>query len=265
MTSATGSLILAVLCVFPASLRADVIVSTSLSLSELQISPSSGSLQILSPLIASAFAQAQDSLGGLDQHFNSVGDGTTSASALTLLATASGAASAPLLDANGSSGINISAIGAAASSVGRGSLSGSFEIIGTAAPVTVQFRAMLQTDQSLSTPVTGQSATSEVIFNLDLPDLPNQPLLFFDNPLQIGPNDSISSMTSPTLTASVVLDPNTPYSLITEVDAESSGLNTVPEPSSLLHLLTVLVLFAFFVARGEWLRRGNYAPRDSAQ
>jgi hypothetical protein len=264
MSSATGSLVLAVLFAFPVSLRADVIVSTSLSLTGLQISPSSGTLQILSPLTASAFAQAQDSLGGLDQQFNSVDDGTTSASALTLLASASGAASAPLLHANAGSGVNISGLEAAASSVGRGSLQGSFEITGATAPVNVQFQAMLQGDQSLSTPGTGQSATSEVIFTLILPDLPNQPLLFFDNPLTIGANDSGSNTTSPTLTASVTLQPNTEYSLITEVDAESSGQNAIPEPSSLLLLLTVLVLFGFSVARGEWLRRVHHAQRHSA-
>ena len=251
MTSATGSLILAVLCLFPVSLRADVIVSTSLNLTGLQISTSSGTLQLLSPLTAAAFAQAQDSLGGLDQHFNSVNDGTTSASALTFLASASGAASAPLLDASASSGVNISAIDAAASSVGRGSLRGSFEIVGATGPVSVQFTAMLETDQSLATLGLGQSATSEVIFNFNLPDLSDQPLLFFDNPLQIGPNDSVSNTATPTLTASVTLQPNTPYSFITEVDAESSGLNTVPEPSSFLLFLTVLVLFAFLLARGD--------------
>jgi hypothetical protein len=203
MTSATGSLILAVLCVFPVSLRADAIVNTSLSLTGLQISPSSGILQILSPLTASAFAQAQDSLGGLDQHFNSVDDSATSASALTLLASASGAASAPMLDASAGSGVNILAIEAAASSVGRGSPRGSFEITGATGPVNVQFQAMLQANQSLSTPGFGQSATSDVIFTFDLSDLSNQPTLFFDNPLQIGQGHYASSMTSPILTASV--------------------------------------------------------------
>jgi hypothetical protein len=264
MTSATGSLVLAILCLFSVSLRADVIVSTSLNLTGLQISPSSGTLQVLAPLTASAFAQAQDSLGGFDQQFNSVDDGTTSASALTFLAGASGAASAPLLDANASSGVNISGIEAAASSVGRGSLRGSFEIVGATAPVSVQFTAMLQTDQSLSTLGFGQSATSEVIFNFNLPDLPDQPLLFFDSPLQIGPNDSLSNTASPTLTASVTLQPNTPYSFITEADAESSGLNAVPEPSSLLLLLTVSVLFAFLPARGDWLHRVHDTRRHSA-
>jgi len=264
MTSATGSLILAILCVFPVAVQADIIVSTNLNLTGLEISPSSGTLQVLSPLTASAFAQAQDSLGGLDQQFNSVDDGTTTASALTFLASANGAASAAVLDANASSNVNISGIAAAASSVGRGSLRGSFEIVGATAPVSVGFTAMLQTDQSLSTLALGQSATSEVIFNFNLPDLLNQPLLFFDNPLQIGPSDSLSNTASPTLTASVVLQPNTPYSFITEVDAESSGLNTVPEPSSLLLLLTVLVPCAFWLGRGDWLHRVHPARRDSA-
>jgi hypothetical protein len=43
---------------------------------------------------------------------------------------------------------------------------------------------------------------------------------------------------------------NTEYTLIAEVDAESSGLNSVPEPSFLFH--TEVGIFAILVARRAW-------------
>jgi hypothetical protein len=50
-----------------AAVRADVIVNSSLSLTHLQITPSTGTLSILPGVNVSTFAQALDSFGGLDQ------------------------------------------------------------------------------------------------------------------------------------------------------------------------------------------------------
>jgi hypothetical protein len=238
----------------PTAVRADVVVSSSLDLSQLQIVPTEGTVEFLSPWTAQVFVQAQDSLGGLDQHFNSVNDSATSASASTALANASGAASFQSLGASAASGVNIPDISANASSSSNGSfpgsLSGTFEIVGATGPVTVVFKAPLMVNQFLSANGAGISASSEVIFNLLSPDINGgSPLLFFDNPLSIGPNDSISFAASPMLTDSVTLQPNTPYFLIAEVDAESSGLSAVPEPSFLLLIaLGLSVLLAAHTA-----------------
>jgi hypothetical protein len=247
------------LCSLPA--RAGVLVATTINLTHLQINPASGTFQLVSPFNVGAFAQAQDSLGGFSQQFNSVDDGSTSAVASTSLASASGSASALSLMANSFSGVNIGTA-AFASSVGQGALGpafgtgqGFFEIFDglnpTPTAVNVNFSATLSINQFLLTDASGVFASSETIFQLILPDLPNQPLLFFDNPITIGPSDSASFISNPTLTGSVTLQTNTQYTLIAEVDSESSGLNTVPEPSLiLLDGLGAAMLCA-------WLRKRN--------
>jgi len=95
--------------------------------------------------------------------------------------------------------------------------------------VNVTFNATLNGSQSLFTDSEGQFAASEIVFNFLLPDFGN--VLFLDNPLSIGPNSLLVSPLSTTLTNTLVLQTNTRYALIAEVDAESSGLNITPEPS----------------------------------
>ena len=230
-------------CLLTVSARAGVIVNTSINLTQLQIIPASGSLQIQSPFVAGAIAQAQDSLGGFDQHSNSVNDTGTSAAALTALASANSAASVPALTLNSASGVNIG-VDANASSSAQAALGpafgtgqGLFEIVDTstpgANPVDVTFSATLNINQFLQTNFQGLNAFSEVIFQLQLPDL-SDVVLFYDNPATIGPSSTSSNVSGPTLTGTVTLETNTSYTLIAEVDSESSGLNEVPEPSLML-------------------------------
>jgi len=232
-------------------LKADVIVSSSINLTGLSISPASGSVSIISPFAASAFAQAQDSLGGFANQFNTVNDTATSASAATSLASGSAAASVPGLTASAASGVNISHVTASASGSGNGgpgSLAGLSEITGTTGMVNVTLSAPLTGNQSLTTNDGGQTASSEIIFSLLLPDIDSSnPELFYDNPLTIGPNSTLVSPLSTTLTTSVSLMANTQYTLIVDVDAESSGLNIVPEPS--LFVITALGLIGLSVLR----------------
>jgi hypothetical protein len=263
MNKATGRVVLGfALLISPAAARAEVDVTTSMKLIQLQIlAPAGYSLMIFPGVLATASATAQDSLGGNDGQSNTVPDGNTSASAMTTLASAGATASAPSLAATADSAVHIpQPVSASASSSANGdpfgSLNGSFEIVGAMGPVSVTLTAMLDYNQFLQTTGDGQSATSEVIFNLVLPDLdPNlNPILFFDNLFAIGPNDFKSQSGIPTLSNSVMLDANTPYSFIADVDAESSGLN-VPEPSSWILSLTVFVLIALLFSRRERTRR----------
>lgn len=238
-------------------LRAGVIVSSSLNLTQFQILPTAGSVQFISPTTASAFTQVFDTLGGFDQQFNTIDDGSTSASAATALAHAMAAASATALTASAASGVNIPELTAGAGTVPGspfGSLQGFFQIVGATSPVSVQLKAFLAASQSLATTGSGQSADSEVTFSLLLPDISDTPVLFMDNLLHIGPNDFRAASSSPTLSNLVTLMPNTPYFWIAQTDSESSGTNTVPEPESFLLGSAGLVLIAFWVARQAHLR-----------
>jgi hypothetical protein len=256
--------------------RADVMVSTSLSLTELQISPSTGSVVLLSPFTASVNMFALDDLSGVDSYYNQVIDSATSATVATAFASAGAAASSTgdlvsSLAASASSGVNIpGATNSFAESTGQGGLGGDFggtglfEILDTSNPtpsdVNVTFSATLSGDQTLTTDADGEYATSEIVFSLLLPDISGTPIIFIDNPICIGTPpgstciaSSPSTLNSPysnTLTDTVQLLTNTGYTLIAEADAESSGLN-VPEPSSIF--LTAWVSFAILFA-GRTLR-----------
>lgn len=108
-------------------LQANVLVDTSVRLTSLQISPSAGSIQWITPLSASAFVEALDSLGGSDQKFGSADDAAISLSALTTLASANAGADAVSRTATADSHVNIPAISAFASSTARGTLNGNVQ------------------------------------------------------------------------------------------------------------------------------------------
>jgi hypothetical protein len=248
----------AVLSIGPAILQANVIVNSTLNLTQLQILPASGSVQFLSPLTAAAFVNAQDSLGNADSNFDSQDGGTAAVSAAALLASAAASADSPNQHAGTSSFVNIPQIQAAANSTAQGALLGVFQIVGASGPVSVVLSAALSGNQTLMTDAQGLSGTSELIFTLLLPDLSDSPVLFMDNLLQVGSSQSLSSPLSKTLTATVLLDANTSYFLITQADSESSGTNA-PEPSSrwlLATLITGVFLFRRHRASG---RRGAVA------
>ena len=255
MRHAVGLLVLSAAVGFTTtSARADVVVSTSLNLTQLQILPSLGTLSILSGFSASAYGFAEDSLGGFSQQSDPPVPGgpptvIASASALTALASANGSASTVSLSASASSGVSIlgpSSFDSSASSTGQGGFQGSFEILSavpTPAPVSVTFNAALTGYQSLTTDAAGVGLNSEIIFNLILPGVgpTGTTVLFLDNPLSVGPNSSLVAPYSNTLTNSLNLMTNTDYALIAGADAESAGLNYAPEPS-----IPFLYEFSFF-------------------
>jgi len=245
--------------------RADVFVSTSITLSQLTITPASGTFQIISSPDAYAFAQAYDSTGGYAANYDDE-SGTAATNAATSLANASATASATALTASASSGVTLPGVNASAgTSIGPyGQLGffspGSFEISANAAtpvPVNVTFSALLQAAQSLTTTAFGVSANSEVTFNLQVIDPVNgaESFLFFDNPLGIGPASTLASSSTPTLTDTETLQTNTPYGLIIDVDAESSGVDATPEPGYFWLVAGGLSVLSIFAARRR-LRRG---------
>jgi hypothetical protein len=241
MHRATRFLVLGLVLAFSdADVKANVVVATSLGLTQFQVAPSIGTFITLSPFTASANAQAQDDLSGANSQFNQLNDGSTAASAVTALANASAAASALSLTVNSAGGVRILGVTSFASSTGQGGLgddfggTGSFEIRDSSNPspenVNVVFSATLSGSQSLTTDGAGVFATSEIIFTFSLPDL-GSTLLSLDNPLSIGPSTSLVSPYGNMLTSTVQLQTNTEYAFIAEADAESSGFNSAPEPS----------------------------------
>jgi hypothetical protein len=137
--------------------------------------------------------------------------------------------------------VSIPSLAASASGTGRGRLEGAFQITGATGPVSLHISAILSGDQYLFTDPYGIFASSEIIFSLLLAGQ-SGPTLSADSLYTIGPDDSLHAPYSATLSADVTLDPDTVYSFIAEVDAESSGIDSTPEPWTIWMMLAGLAV-----------------------
>jgi len=214
------------------SLRATVIANAQISLTSLQIVPTTGMFTLVSPWMATAFAQGQNSLGELDQVFDGPGL-TANATAMVTDVTASGSADASLLTAGASSMIDISGMGLmTASSTGQSSLTSTFMITGGTGSVNVQFTANVTRTIALATDAFGQFAEEELISSLLLDG--NQ-VLFSHDLASIGPNDSFSMMISSAQTQMETLQFNTVYTLgyYSDDDTYPNMNGMIPEPATI--------------------------------
>src|SRR5437899_2728700 len=108
------SLVLGIACFLPATLLADSIVASHLNLTQFQITPASGTVSILPPTTASAYAAVIDSLLNADSQFNSADDSDVLAMAIIALANSTTSASASGLTTNAAANVNIPEINASA-------------------------------------------------------------------------------------------------------------------------------------------------------
>ncbi|MCX6624732.1 MAG: PEP-CTERM sorting domain-containing protein, partial [Acidobacteria bacterium] len=210
--------------------------SSSINAGNLQITPANGVLAFDFPWTATAFTEALDSAGGFDQEFSSVDDAATQAGSSTPFSSGTAVSSALAYTAGAASGVNLPSVPASASSRARGAFLGMFHIAGVPGPVNVDFSADFTYSHVLQT-LNAISASSEVAFSLTVDG--GQTPLFLNNLLTLGPTGSASASSSGTLTGSLTLATNTPYSLYAEVDSESFGYDT-PEPSTWLLVLAGL-------------------------
>jgi len=236
----------------PGVVYADSIAGSDISFSNLQITASAGTIQFQDVWTTQAFAQAQNSLGGLASQFNSNNGGPSTASAAVTLASASGnAAVAPLSGAASSNATIPGNMNAQAISTGTGTLFNFFEITGGSGSVNVTFSADIAGTLDVMTDQTGLLASTETIFGLQLD---GAPILFFDQPLSVGPNSSASTAFSKNLSTMVSLDYGTVYYVVAQADSESRAINT-PEPATASLLFSALLGVAGYVRK----RRGQTA------
>jgi hypothetical protein len=215
-----------------ASLRATVIANAQVSLTSLQITPITGTFSLVSPWMATAFAQGQNSLGQLDQVFDGPGL-TANATAMVTDVTATGSADANLLTAEASSMIDISGTGLmTASSTGQSSLTSMFMITGGTGSVNVQFTANVTRMIALSTDASGQFAEEELISSLLLD---GSQVLFSHDLASIGPDSSFNMMISGAQTQTETLQFNTVYTLgyYSDDDTYPNRNGMIPEPATI--------------------------------
>ncbi len=139
---------------------------------------------------------------------------------------------------------------------------------GAPGPVDVTFGVIVDAFQNLLTDPCGMLADSEVIFSLELfgPDVTTGPLLFFQSHLTIGSDSSDGSSFNGDLTATAPLTVDTPYAIFKEADAESSGINTVPEPGTLLLVgLSMLGSLGAVLARHRPDRGDHRSPEATSR
>jgi hypothetical protein len=211
---------------------ADAVALTSISFSNLQILPSTGTVQFQDVWSSQAFAQAQNSNGEVDSQFTPSTGGTSSITATVTYAGASGTAVvAPLSGAASSNASIPGTVNVEADSTGTGTLSNSFQITGGTGSVDVTFSVLIDSSNSVTTDQFGVLAETETVFGLEVNGQPALPP--FDQLLVVvGPSSSNSSTFDGTLSNTVTLNFGTTYSLVAEADSESQAIDTTPEPAT---------------------------------
>ena len=232
-----------------AQAQATAIAFSNLSATNLQVSPASGAVVFTDTFTAEAFAQGQNSLGELVNQFDT--GPLARADAGVTWANGYGSADGPGLRENGSTTVNLPGSGnTAASSTGQGTLSNTFMITGGSGLVLVGFAMDLSGLLGVTTDPLGQLAQTEINFNLQVD---GNPLLFEHRQLSGGPNSSLGQTVAETVTGSSLLQFNTPYFLLLQVDSESNAINVVPEPAT--GILLFIGVVALFFCREELVRR----------
>jgi|GEM_PF-1592447 len=225
--------------------RATIFVGATNSFSGVTIAPGSGSVEYLTAVQSSAYAQA-----GANAQYDSIDPSTATTTDVPVpggLATGAGMAS--VSSSSGLSSATGFIPGSTAgfdTSAGRASINGEFEIIGASGAVSVTFSTVISGGLNLSSDSYGVSGQGESDFALSVD---GNPVLFYDQILTIGPDQTQSEPISEALTASMTLTADTPYSFVAEADAETDVVNSnalaVPEPAEVSLVVACLAMLAF--------------------
>jgi hypothetical protein len=235
----------------PEAADASSIASSTISFSNPQITSAGGMVVLQGPWTSQAYANAQNSLGEINNEFTSSTGAASTASASVTWANASGTANVSPLSGTASGNVNIPGTTGQAITASTADLLNTFMITGGTGMVNVTFSTNLNGELQVANDQYGVLATAEAIFALQVD---GTPYLFFDSPISVGPSASIvspfcygtGSGCSPSLSNSVMLDYNTPCSLYIEIDAETSGYSVTPEPPAAVLLFTALLGIAMF-------------------
>lgn len=165
---------------------------------------------------------------------------------MVTFASAQGIANAANLTASASNQLNITGGTFAAGSSGQAFLINTFMITGGTGDVDVTFSAMINGMQSLMTDAFGEFAESDVIFSLELD---GDPVLFHASQLTGGPNTSIQQQIAQAVSNTVTLQQNTVYTVVVGIDPEGKGSNSIPEPSTVILMVSGLGLMAGFARK----------------
>ena len=218
---------------------ADALVITSFSFGNLQFTPATGTA-VFTPTGASARAVGMNSLSE-NQDISSNIFPVAQATVTVTFANASGTASATNQTAAATSFVNVGGCTCTASSFGQAAFIGTLVILGGEGNVNVTISSMPFATGMVMTDQFGKFAEAEVSWDL------------FLNGVSVFSNDMLIGVTGPNQTGQFQLGPGAvskPFSLEfgavntieVRISAVSSGVNEVPEPATVVLLVSGLGL-----------------------
>ena len=245
----TCVLLLGLLLATASNAYADTISLTTVSLTNFQIVPASGTIlfstsQIGSPTLA--LGAAANSFG------EETGDSSMSptfAQAFTTVTFASAGGVSEFSSQSFSANTNVTLSGCVcdAETEGQAALRLGFMITGGSGPVDVTFSALTQTIQNLVTDEFSTFATSETRIFLNVIGVAT---FSFDSRFRIGPNEATVIEAQRQMSEVVTLQFNQQYNvLVSGLAVSRAGQNEIPEPATVVLLVSGLGFMAGFVKK----------------
>jgi hypothetical protein len=245
-------LLLGLLLGTSSSAYADAISITSVTLSNFQLVPTSGTI-VFSSTQTAASGAAVNSFG--EESANQSESPTRSqASTSVTFASAGGVSDSTNFFLTANSNVMLSGCICSAESEGLASLMANFTVVGGSGNVDVNLSALLLATQTLMTDQFSLFAASDARINLQVLDVSSFP---FNSSFRIGPNDSTAIETQRQLSEVITLQFNHEYNLLLFVGANSrAAQNEIPEPATAVLLVSGLGFMAG-VARKRWAWRSK--------
>ena len=218
--------------------NADAVAIASFSFNNLQITPTAGSVTF-TPTAASARGFASNSLGETQDITNSTLPVAQAAAAVTFT-NAAGSASATNLTASVTSFSNLEGCSCSASSFSRATFDTTFVISGGQGDVLVTISFIPSAIGQVSTDEFGAFAFASVFYTVNLNGVP----VFSKDEIlteREGPNQSGTFQLLPfTMSRTFTLQYGVPNTLNVIIGAGSAGVDAVPEPATVVLMVTGL-------------------------
>ena len=241
----TCVLLLGLLVGTASSAYADTIAITTVSLSNLQIIPTSGTVVISASHTGASAAAINifDEEGGDSEQSPTHSEASTSIT----LATVNSLADFPTRTLGVNTNVTIPGCRCEAETEANASLTLSFTIIGGTGPVDVTFSALTQTLQTLVRDQFSTFAVSEAIITLNVIGVQS---FSFDSRLRALPNEVMTLEAQRLISEVVTLQFNQQYTLLVGLNAVSrAGSNEIPEPATVILLVSGLGFMAGLVKK----------------